>query len=108
MEVINLTPHDVVLTDDKGSPLKVYKPSGMIARLNEQRISKGVVDGFKLFQKIYGQSDNLPEPVPGRVYIVSSVIIEAEQNRSDLIAPDDFVRDAEGKIIGCKSFWYRG
>ena len=108
MEIINLTPHNINIVDDKGTPLRVFEPSGTVARVNERRMSRGFLDDIRLYAKSYGEVENLPDPIPGTVFIVSNIVMEAEQNRTDLVCPDEFTRDQEGKIIGCKSLWYRG
>lgn len=66
----------------------------------------GFIDDVRLARKEYGKPENLPDAIPGTVYIVSSQLCDALRDiRSDLIAPDDLVRNEKGEVIGCRSFW---
>lgn len=48
----------------------------------------------------YGAAEGLPDPVPGVVYLVSQLVVNACLDRRDLVFPAGLVRDAEGTIIG--------
>lgn len=81
VEFINLTPHDIKLNDGT-----VYPATGKIAR---------VANTFSNFccgisRVFYGEVENLPEPKRGTMYIVSAMVLSAENakpGRKDLIAP---------------------
>ena len=84
MQFINLTPHDIKLNDGT-----VYPATGKIAR---------VANTFSNFccgisRVFYGEVENLPEPKRGTMYIVSAMVLSAENakpksyRRKDLIAP---------------------
>jgi hypothetical protein len=51
-----------------------------------------------------GVIEGLPAPQNGVYLIVSRVVAEAARGRADLIIPDEAVRDARGRIIGCRAF----
>lgn len=91
---INLTPHELCIISI-GS-----LPSQGLARVEETLTGKGI-----LKVRTYGDINGLPEPKEGTVYIVSSMVMSlaVKQGRTDVYAPCDFVRDEEGKIVGCKS-----
>lgn len=83
-EFINLTPHNIVLNDGT-----IYPATGKIAR---------VVNSFTNFcngiaKVFYGDIENLPEPKRGTMYIVSAMVLGAENakprccRRKDLVAP---------------------
>lgn len=106
MEIVNLTPHAVKVILDNGKE-KVYLPTGNVARIKESRFRGSEIDGVPLNRKEFGEVEYLPAAAPHRVHIVSSQVVEYMRGmRSDLVAPDDLVRDDKGFIIGCKSFWY--
>ncbi|MFC0903824.1 hypothetical protein ACFHWD_03850 [Clostridium sp. MT-14] len=52
---------------------------------------------------VFGDIENLPEPQPDTIFVVSSIVAQAAQNRDDLFIPDDTVRDENGRIIGCRA-----
>jgi hypothetical protein len=104
MEIINLTPHAVKIM---GKDTKVFAPSGQVARIKESRIKDQHLEGIPLNRKSFGEVEYLPPPAPNKVYIVSSQVVEyLRGQRSDVVAPDDLVRDENGMVIGCKSLWY--
>ena len=94
MKYINLTPHSINL-------IGVGElPSSGLARV------KDTLTGDSILKiRTYGTIEGLPEAKDNTVYIVSSMVMSqaVKHGRTDVYAPSDFVRDEEGKIIGCKS-----
>ena len=81
---INLTPHTITLNDGTQ-----YHPSGKVARVSN--IFSNFCCGIsKVF---YGDIENLPEPKDGVYYIVSAMVLAANNDkprykrRGDLVAP---------------------
>ncbi|QPL06691.1 hypothetical protein ID810_10340 [Actinomyces respiraculi] len=44
----------------------------------------------------------LPDPRPGVLYVTSRVVAEHHPNRTDLVWPDDLVRDAAGQVVAAR------
>lgn len=81
---INLTPHTIILNNGTE-----FNPSGKIARVSN--IFSNFCCGIsKVF---YGEIENLPEPEDGVYYIVSAMVLAANNSkprcrrRGDLVAP---------------------
>lgn len=108
MTFINLTPHTINVVGGIQFPA-----SGTIARVAaESQTVAAVKHGGKtvfLTKTIFGKVENLPEPIAGTRYIVSTIVAQAAKDRSDLLTPGELVRDDQGNVIGCKSLnvWYR-
>ena len=104
MKVVNLTPH--TLTIITGSGAVTIPPSGTVARVTVTRDSAGTVtiDGVDvpLSRTTYGAVTDLPDPEPGTLYIVSSLVAAAARDRNDLVVPDALVRDDQGRVIGAR------
>jgi len=104
--LVNLTPHEVVihLDDPPGYRLKI-PPSGKVARVSVTLRRIGSIDGVPTVVGVYGPVVDLPDKDPSNSvnYIVSAMVRNALPARLDLVSPADFVRDSEGKIIGCKA-----
>ena len=99
--VVNLTPHVVrFYLDDEHL---VYPPSGVVAR-----VSVRVEHIWTLWNKIpvvlptYGPVEGLPDYRSDTILLVSRMVKSAVPNRDDCLVPDDVVRDAEGRILGCR------
>ena len=81
---INLTPHDIKLNDGT-----IYPATGKVARV-ENTFSNCCCGISKVF---YGEIENLPEPEDGVYYIVSAMVLAANNSqprcrrRGDLVAP---------------------
>ena len=83
-EFINLTPHDIVLNNGT-----VYPATGKVARVANSftNFCNGIAKVF------YGDIENLPEPKRGTMYIVSAMVLGAENakprcsRRIDLVSP---------------------
>lgn len=97
--IINLTPHDVNII--VGDSVRVIPPSGTVARCKEEVEIIGEIDGIPIVRKFFGQVENLPDPKPDTIFIVSALVAQAAR-RPDVMCPET-VRDSEGKITGCKA-----
>lgn len=105
MQIINLTPHDIVYQDENGD-LEVFKASGNVARIEMEEWAFPSEDGkYNLITNTQGDVSGLPEPeVAGVVYIVSAMVRAACPDRADLWSPTSFLRDEAGNIIACTAF----
>ncbi len=104
-KIINLTPHEINLLTPEGE-LKI-PPSGVTARVSVERKKIGdvFIDGkfIPVYKNKFGLVENLPDPEPYTLYIVSAIVAQAVPNRFDVVVPDDFVRDEQGRIIGARA-----
>lgn len=106
-QIINLTPHEVKFHGERG--ITQYPPDGTVARVGmsaQAEWSVWVGAGEKRFKTRPAPKGtiNLPAPIEGVFYIVSSMVREANPSRLDLLSPTDLIRDEKGVTIGCKSF----
>jgi len=105
----NLTPHEVVVYDDKGDVKLRVKPSGTIARVTTKQEVVGYLNGVPVVKTEFVEVQGLPKPEDNTVYIVSSLVAQAvARERGDVVAPDtsprSAVRDEQGRIIGVRRF----
>lgn len=104
MKIINKTPHDVNVVDEKNNVLRTYLRSDSQIRISSQIKRVGFADDeTPLTVTEYGEAYGLPEYVDGVYYIVSALVKNALPERSDLLIPAEQVRDGAGMVIGCKS-----
>jgi hypothetical protein len=104
MEIINLTPHEVVIMDNNKEIILKLPKCPNPPRLSERREVVGIVNNTLINRVTFSvEGDYLPPQKEGTYYVVSRLIAEAIK-REDLLIPDEAVRDEEGRIIGCKSF----
>ena len=109
MKLVNLTPHPVVLCDTEGRPVIIIAPSGIIARCSAER---QVVESCELEDLVVpvtvvvmGLLEGLPAPADNTLYVASRIACEGAKvlGRTDVVCPDDAVRDQGGRIIGVKA-----
>ena len=103
MEIKNLTPHTINFVTNEGRPIMDVKPDGRIARVSVKTATVGDIDGIPVTKSVYGEVMDLPEPEEGTIYIVSSLVAGRVPERGDVFIPNESVRDAKGRIVGCKS-----
>ena len=106
MNIINLTPHPIVVIAEDGEPV-TFPASGTVARVTESRQDAGDVCGIPVSRIVRSSVENLPQPEPGTIYIVSGIVLSACAGRADVFAPDTgagAVRDDAGRIIGTRGF----
>lgn len=72
MKVINLTAHDVNICDYYGNLIKVYKPSGLVARVDYGWNRTDYVDDVPIITQKDTKIVELPEPMEDVMFIVSS------------------------------------
>jgi hypothetical protein len=99
---INLTPHEINIIDDDGVVVVTIPPSGINCRIDTVERLDCVVEGIKLFTTEYINNSGLPSPEFGVYYITSRLIVGANRDRHDLLAPHGLMRDDKGRVIGCK------
>lgn len=105
INIINLTPHEVNVRFLGSEELCSFPPSGQVARCQASTQTVGTINGlFGLTRTVYGEVTDLPASGAGKMYIVSSLVALACPERTDLLIPNESLRDEAGKIYGCKSF----
>lgn len=98
MNIVNLTPHDIVLCG------KTITASGTIARCSETSHQIDEIDGIPVNVKEYGQITGLPAAQAGTIYIVSAIVAQAlNGSREDCFVGDKAVRNSAGQIIGIEA-----
>ena len=102
----NLTPHTVTVFQEDGTT-RIF-PSLGNARASQTTVPDGTLDGIDLVKMEFGETTDLPEPEEGVYLIVSIITANAAQAQGrrtdDLLVTANPVRDANMRIIGCKSF----
>lgn len=105
MNIVNLTPHSVVVYKD-GGVFVTIPPSGVVARITSSTTVIGEIDGIPVTQTVFEPVTGLPDPQENTIYIVSLFVHGSPSvaHRTDLYRPDtgpqSAVRDADNKIIG--------
>lgn len=103
MKLINLTPHSINVVQADGTAFRSVPPSGTLARCAVSRRQVGDVDGIPVNTTSFGAVEGLPPPQVDTLYIVSALVAQALPHRTDLLIPDDAVRDEKGRVIGCRA-----
>ena len=101
--IINKTPHDVNIVNEKNEVVKTLpKTEGQI-RLSVKTEMTDPIDGIRTSYTVFGEPEGLPNFEEGVFYVVSQLVKSALPNRKDLLVPAEVVRDEKGQIVGCKS-----
>ena len=101
-QIINKVPHAVYILDDNENIIKVFPKSNGMIRVAEFTEDVGELDGIPICSTTWGNTLDVPDPIPGTYYIVSQLVKNALPGRADFLVPKLVVRDSEGTIIGCK------
>jgi hypothetical protein len=108
MTVINMTPRDInVFLPDGG--VRAYPKSAFPIRIESTSRVIAEINGVPVTRMTFGEPVGLPpyDETGETYYLVSSIVQAALPERKDLLIPSDPVRNADGNIIGCKSFAVR-
>lgn len=92
-EIVNLTPHPVVFKRDGMDDLVIESSGSVRAEEEFSEEPTETVDGIPVYDLSYtGKIIGLPDPVPGRVYIVSMIAAQAMLalgiQRGDVVSPN--------------------
>jgi len=98
--LVNLTPHELNIVFDENTTF--FIPSQGVARMKEVVVPAGEAHGVPLIRSEYGGVVGLPDPQVGVVYI-TSMLVASHVKRPDVVSPGELQRDANGRVIGCKS-----
>ena len=105
--VINLTPHVVSVVSNDGNIIASF-PSQGVARAAQKAVVIGDVNGIELASMTFGSPQDLPDPQMDTFFIVSALTANAAKVQGrptdDLLITADPVRDAEGRVVGCRRF----
>lgn len=115
-QVQNATPHPLDVYDAGGTDIVLTLPtSDIVIRAGERTVtlSDAVVQGVSIpmHGSAYGSlaavdHDSkpvaLPEPAHGVFYVVALPVAIAAPNRTDFLVCGPAVRDADGRMFGCK------
>ena len=99
--LLNLTPHAINIILADGMEIEI-RPQEVSARVDVKLEQVGHICAIPTYRAHYGEIKGLPEPRPGTCLIVSGVVRLALPDRFDLYSPGEPVRDAAGKVIGCR------
>lgn len=108
VKFVNLTPHPIVIAKETESI--VIPRSNIVARVEVTKEKVGEINEIPVYKNCYGNIENLPDPVEGIIYIVSTIVLQALKEkgikRSDVVSPDttNAVRDKDGNIIAVRGF----
>ena len=105
MNVVNLTPHPIVVRGIGDE--KVYEPSGIVPRLIVKEEPDGAIKNIPVVKRGFAGVENMPAHIEGTIYIVSSMLLSALSERTDVVAPDTgktCIRDEKGRIVAVTRF----
>lgn len=104
--IVNLTPHAISVIHTDGTT-HTFEPSGTVARVTTTQTALESVSGFAVNQTVWGAVENLPEPTPGVVFLVSGMVLGQCLDRPDVVGPDSgpsAVRNEKGHIVAVRGF----
>ena len=106
-ELRNHTPHPVRVVLGEGGSVEL-PPESPTPRCVVRRVPDGLattIHGVLPLTRtdLSGEVIDLPPVRPEVLCIVARAVVEALPDRSDLVFPDDLVRDAAGRVVGCRS-----
>jgi hypothetical protein len=104
VEIVNLTPHPLTIERTDGTTATI-PATGQVARLavtREDRPAVKTTSGrFAVSAPKLGEIEGLPDPVTGKVYVVSAIVADAAK-RPDVYSPGELLRDGDGRIVGAR------
>lgn len=107
MQIINRTPHDIVIDPRGGKRITLSADPANLARVESSALACTPLGGVPICSMRWGDIIGLPSPRKGVFHVVSVVVAAAAccngRGASDLLVPGEQVRDPAGRIIGARS-----
>lgn len=112
-KVVNLTPKEITILVE-GRTMRI-PPSGRLAKIYIKRTDENLVGyvmgEIPVFQPKPIEAEGVPEPKPGVVYLVSSLVAQVIR-RKDVLSPDSLpggmIKDYQGRVMGIHALQYWG
>lgn len=105
VNIVNCTDHRIsIMHGDQ--VVAMYRPSGHEARVDEESIEAGELNGIPVSMLLRGDVVNMPDPQNNTVYLVSKHVLfhPSIAHRCDVMAPDMVVYDSNHRKIACRQF----
>lgn len=102
-KIINLCPHTVTLLDEEDQPIMRFAKEDIPARCSYDYAEAEDINGIPIVRKEYRTTTGLWPERPNTYYIVSTYVFDANPNRTDLLVPNEVVKDWDGNNMGCRS-----
>lgn len=99
MNIINLTQHDIVIALPDETRITI-PPTAPAARMATKTLQLPPVNTIPVVTTEFGDVQNLPEPQPDTIYVVSTLIAQRVR-RVDVLSPDTgptAIRNANNQI----------
>lgn len=97
----NLTPHILKLKDSDGRNVEILAcPLEDVACVSSSLVRTEELLGIPIYQTVYGEVINLPDPEKGVYLVVSPLVAARCQGRQDILIPGTTIRDENGFIVG--------
>ena len=103
----NYTPHKITVMDRNKQVLFDLPSLGNARCRNDFKVMERLTYGsheVTIQQGEFGATSGLPEPKENTRYVVSRIVAEANEDRTDLLMVFGTVRDDQNRIIGCRGF----
>ena len=106
IEYENCTGHQIKVFGPNDGVLLDLEPAERAARVRQRKTGVKVVGGIPTATKVIRQVENLPDPEPNTLYVVSGYVKNVLDHRDDLVSPDtsshSVVLDDNGEIKGVR------
>jgi len=102
--VFNYTPHTIVIYGPREVVLSRIPSSGSATVVEKFSDNGETISGVRVFKSHWGKVKGLPEQQEEVTLIVPTMVALALPERTDLVSPTKFLRNAEGNIKGCRAF----
>lgn len=111
MNIINLTPHAIVVQSESGDRT-TFAPSGTVARVTSTPGALVTIPGCPIpvaNAQTFGEVEGLPAPTPRTIFIVSAMVLARCQDRNDVVGPgtgpnDGCIRNDKGHVEAVTRF----
>jgi hypothetical protein len=103
---VNLTPHIVKVYRGQ-KIIRTFWPTSPSARIAVDVNLIDVIDDIPIYTRGPSKTINLPKPRKNTIYIVSSIVLNANPKRTDLVSPESAflgVKNKQNQIIGVSGF----
>lgn len=99
MQYINLTPHPIVVRLSRNNRI-VIPETKQVARVKFATTYLDTINGIPIHERMVTAINALPKPRKDVLYIVSAMLQENAEDRTDLLSPDRYNAFVErGRMI---------
>ena len=105
-QIVNVTPFHVRIANKNGQVYRSFPRGEVVAKVYTEAVQVGDLGGTPIVNDVVFDVSDIPYPAEGTLFIVTRLVFNHFQDRSDFITPNmtGVIRNDNGNVYAIRSF----